>query len=40
MKLYQYINTWIVNMLLLFAGVGIIVFYVGGIVLAFIAVAK
>ena len=40
MKLYQEIDSWIVNALLLVTGLGLIVFYIVGLVLAFIAVAK
>ncbi len=40
MKLYQEINSWIVNTLLLVTGFGLIVFYIAGLVLSFIAVAR
>lgn len=40
MKLSHEMNTWIINALLLVTGLGLIVSYVAGLVLAFIAVAK
>ena len=40
MKIYQHVNTWIINIFLMFTGIGLVAVYVVGIVLAFIAIAK
>ena len=40
MRLYQAMHIWFVNILLLVTGIVLLVFYVGGLIIAFIAVAK
>ncbi len=40
MKLCEIVNTWIINVLFLLTGISLILFYIAGIILAFIAVAK